>query len=145
VSNLAGKSGVRRGWLRHSLAAALFAAAITSGCAKPTAGLVSGTITVDAVPAKSGSIAFFPVSGKSFTSGAAVVDGKYSARVPFGAAKVEIRVPKVVGEKKLYDTADSPIKPILAEALPAHYNDETTLTIEVNPGENRHDFDLTTK
>jgi hypothetical protein len=130
-----------RVWLTALLAAA-FAAA---GCAEPTRGVVTGTVTIDGAPAKSGAIAFFPVDGKSQTTGAAIIDGQYEAEVPFGAQKVEIRVSKKVGEKKLYDTPDSPIKPILAEALPARYNDATELTLEVQPGENRKDFALTTK
>jgi hypothetical protein len=36
--------------------------------------------------------------------------GKFSSEVPIGESKVEIRVPKVVGKKKLYDTPDSPSK-----------------------------------
>jgi hypothetical protein len=125
--------------------AAILAALMTFGCAEPTTGVVTGAVTVDGEPAKSGSIAFFPVDGKSSTTGAEIVDGQYAANVPFGAHKVEIRVSKVVGQKKLYDTADSPIKPILAESLPPRYNDETELTLDVQPGETRKDFELTTK
>lgn len=128
-------------WLTVTLLAAL----LMSGCAEPTTGVVTGTITVDGRPAKSGSIAFFPVDGKSITAGAEILDGEYTAEVPLGASKVEIRVSKVVGERKLYDAPNSPIKPLLAEALPARYNDETELRLDVQPGENRKDFQLTTK
>ena len=126
-------------------AAAILAALLASGCAEPTTGVVTGVVTVDGEPAKSGSIAFFPVDGKSSTTGAEIIDGQYAANVPFGAHKVEIRVSKVVGQKKLYETANSPIKPIFAEALPPRYNDETELTLDVQPGETRKDFELTTK
>jgi hypothetical protein len=115
------------------------------GCAEPKDGVVSGMVKVDGEPAKSGSIAFFPVSGKGKTAGATIADGAYTAHVPFGEAKVEIRVSKVVGQKKLYDTPDSPTKPLLAEVLPPKYNDQTTLTINVQRGENHQDFDLQTK
>lgn len=117
---------------------------LMAGCAEPTSGVVTGTVTVDGSPAKSGSIAFFPISGKSTTAGAEILDGEYSAEVPLGEFKVEIRVPKVVGEKKLYDTPDSPIKQIMAESLPAKYNDESELTVDVEPGRNEKDFQLTT-
>jgi hypothetical protein len=116
-----------------------------AGCAEPTTGEVTGTITVDGAPAKEGSIAFFPLDRKSSTAGAAIADGKYTATVPLGQAKVEIRVPKVVGQKKLYDTPDSPIKPLMAETLPAKYNDASELTLDVKPGENQQDYDLSTK
>jgi hypothetical protein len=74
-----------------------------------------------------------------------MVDGRYSAEVPFGEFRVEIRVPKVVGEKKLYNTPNSPIMPLLEESLPAKYNDQTRLTIEIEPGETQRDFQLSTR
>ena len=125
--------------------ALLIAALLLAGCEKPNVGVVTGTITVDGAPATAGSIAFFPVNGKSSTAGAEIVAGQYTANVPLGTAKVEIRVPKVVGEKKLYDTPDSPTKQLLAESLPPKYNDATQLTLDVQPGENRQDFQLSTR
>ena len=92
-----------------------------------------------------GSIAFFPVDGRSTTSGAEILDGQYTATVPLGASKVEIRVPKVTGQKKLYDTPDSPIKEMMTESLPTKYNDATELTLDVTRGEIRQDYELTTK
>jgi hypothetical protein len=115
------------------------------GCEEPTTGTVTGMVTVDGSPAKNGSIAFFPVDGKSSTAGAEIVDGRYTAQVSFGESKVEIRVPKVLGERKLYDAPNSPMKTVLAESLPARYNDATELTLKVQPGENRKDYQLTTK
>ena len=117
---------------------------LIAGCAKPNIGIVTGTITVDGSPAKSGSIAFFPIDRKSPTAGAEIVDGNYTAKVAPGAAKVEIRVPKVMGERKLYNTADSPMKKILAESLPAKYNDQTELKLDVQLGENHQNYLLTT-
>ncbi len=108
----------------------MIAMILIAGCAKSNMGVVTGTISVDGSPAKSGSIAFMPVNRKSSTAGAEIVDGHYTAKVPFGAAKVEIRVPKAVGQKKLYDTPNSPLKQLLAESLPRKYNDETELKVE---------------
>ena len=123
----------------------LIAVILVAGCAKSNVGVVTGSITVDGMPAKSGSIAFFPVNRKSTTAGAEIVDGQYTASVPLGTFKVEIRVPKVVGQKKLYDTPDSPIQQILAESLPPKYNDKTELTLDVQPGKNQQDYELKTK
>jgi hypothetical protein len=125
--------------------AALFMVLAIVGCAEPTTGVVTGTVTVDGTPAKEGSIAFFPVDRKSSTAGAAIADGKYTATVPLGQMKVEIRVPRVVGQKKLYDTPDSPLKPLMAESLPPKYNDASELTLDVQPGENQQDYELATK
>jgi hypothetical protein len=123
----------------------LLAALLIVGCGKSNIGIVTGTISVDGAPAKSGSIAFFPLNRKSSTAGAEIVDGRYTAKVALGTAKVEIRVPKVVGQKKLYDTPDSPIKQIMSESLPRKYNDETELMLDVQPGKNVQDYDLTTR
>lgn len=123
----------------------VFAVLVIAGCGKSDVGVVTGTITVDGSPAKQGSIAFFPVDQKSRTAGGEIVDGKYTAEVPLGKFTVEIRVPKIVGEKKLYDTPNSPIQKIMAESLPAKFNDKTELTVDVAPGESQKDFVLTTR
>jgi hypothetical protein len=102
-------------------------------------------VTVDGVPAEVGAIAFLPVDGQSATAGGSIEQGRYTAQVPPGKMKVEIRVSKVVGQKKLYDTPDSPVQPIMEEVLPAKYNDATELEVEVKLGENEHNFDLKTK
>jgi hypothetical protein len=138
----AGRWHWRSQWHNAAMMAAVL---LVGGCDEPTSGVVTGVVAVDGAPAKEGAIAFFPTNGKSRTAGAEIIDGQYTAEVALGPSKVEIRVPKVVGEKKLYDTADSPIKKLMAESLPARYNDETELTIDIQPGENKRDFTLTTK
>jgi hypothetical protein len=129
----------------HRKAAAIFGVLLVCGCAEPTTGVVTGAVKVDGSSAQTGSIAFFPVDGKSPTAGAEIIDGEYEATVPLGTAKVEIRVPKVIGERKLYDTPDSPVKQVMTESLPTKYNDASELMLEVKPGENRQDYDLKTK
>jgi hypothetical protein len=57
-------------------------AVLVTGCAESNIGVVNGTITVDGAPAKSGSIAYFPIDRKSSTAGAEIVDGRYTANVP---------------------------------------------------------------
>jgi hypothetical protein len=106
---------------------------------------VTGSVSIDGQPVKSGSIAFFPIDEKSPTTGASIADGQYTAQVPLGAAKVQIRVAKKVGEKKLYNTADSPVQPIMKETLPARYNDDTELQLDVKPGNTVKNFELATK
>jgi hypothetical protein len=118
---------------------------LITGCSDPTVGTVSGTVTVDGAPVKSGSITFFPLDGRSSTSGAEIVDGKYTTTVAPGTARVEIHVPKVIGQRKAYDTPDSPMMEIVGEALPAKYHDASELTLDVKLGENRQDYDLSTK
>lgn len=124
----------------------LWAAALAcAGCEQPNTGAVTGKVVVDGVPAENGSIAFYPLAGKSFTAGSEIADGRYSAQVPLGRCRVEIRVSKIVGEQKLYDSADSPVQPVMEEMLPALYNTASELEIDVVAGGNEHDFELTTK
>ncbi len=116
------------------------------GCSTgPPMGTVTGTITVDEEPAEMGAITFIPADGKSPTTGGAIKEGKYSVQVYVGKSRVEIRVPKVVGQVKIYDTPDSPIQDDMRETLPAKYNDKTELTIDVKRGLNEKDWNLETK
>jgi len=145
VTILSGWTGGKVQCRRSSAWWGLMAAIAITGCSDPNVGVVRGTVTINGVPPKSGSIAFFPTDGKSRIAGTEIVDGQYTLEVPRGPAKVEVRVPKVVGQKKLYDTPESPVKDLMAESLPPKYNDATELTLDVQPGENRQDYDLTTK
>ncbi len=118
----------------------------TVGCGpEPKTTPVSGTVTVDGEPAKSGSISFIPVDGMTAVTGGVIEDGKYACEAPLGESKVEIRVPKVVGKKKLYDTPDSPVQELLAEALPEKYNEKSELRFTGVKGKNEKAFDLRTK
>lgn len=60
--------------------------------------------------------------------------------------KVEIRSPKVIGTRKVYDTPDSPMIDITTELVPEKYNTKSTLTIDVDLGQDRNDleFEITT-
>jgi hypothetical protein len=121
--------------------AALLALAGCSG----NDGKVSGTVTVDGKPLENGSILFVPVDGKTPTTGGSIKEGHYSVRVPIGKMKVSISAPKVVGRKKIYPTPDSPEMPVTKEALPSRYNEETSLTLDVQPGKIQKDFELQSK
>ena len=124
----------------------LASALVIAGCSDG-AGLadVTGSITVDGAPAEKGSITFIPDDGKGPTAGGEIVAGRYAARVPVGTSKVQVRIPKVVGHKKLYNTPDSPSQDLLAEVLPERYNTKTELRLEVKPGKNEKDWELKTK
>ena len=116
------------------------------GCSDPTKGDISGMVKVDGEPAKEGSITLVPIDGKSTVEGGVIKDGQYVAEgVPIGTKKVEIRVTTIVGQTKIYNTPDSPIQDIRAQILPPKYNTQTELTMEVSPGQNQQDFELTTK
>jgi len=112
------------------------------GCSRSKLASVSGTVTVDGEPAQVGAISFFAVDNQAPTAGAQINDGAYSAEVSPGLCMVQIRVSKIVGEKKLYDTQNSPVRKVWGEVLPAKYNDNTELKLEVKPGVNKQDYHL---
>ena len=106
---------------------------------------VRGTVTLDDRPLESGAIMFTPVDGNTQVTGGKIRDGRYSVRVPQGVMKVSISAPKVVGKKKIYPTADSPEMPVTREALPARYNEQTELTLDVTAGTISKDWELTSE
>jgi hypothetical protein len=106
---------------------------------------VSGTVTLDGQPIDAGAITFLPSDGQSPTAGGVIQDGRYSVKVPVGTMKVSISAPKVVGKKKIYPTPQSPEMPITKEAVPARYNEQTELQLDVKPGANQKDWDLHSK
>jgi hypothetical protein len=129
--------------LRNPKAAASFllAVALVAGCGGgDQTGEVSGIVTYDGKPVESGGITFSPEKGP--TAGGVIKDGKYTATVAVGPAKVSITGSKIVGEKKAYNTPNSPVGTISAESLPAKYNKATQLRYDVQPGAQTKDFDL---
>ncbi|MCE9565430.1 MAG: hypothetical protein K8U57_25685 [Planctomycetes bacterium] len=103
-------------------------------------GELSGTITYDGKAIENGAITFYPEHGP--TAGSIITEGRYSTKVSLGPAKVMISSSKVVGEKKVYNTPDSPAMPLTAEALPAKYNTATELRQDITPGKQTKDFNL---
>jgi hypothetical protein len=125
---------------------AIALSALLVGCSDNRTAEVSGTVNVDGQPVEQGSISFIPAEGKGVTSGSDIKDGKYSvAKASTGSSKIQIRVPKVTGKKKLYDAPDSPTRDTFSEALPKKYNDDTELRFDVQPGKNEKSWDLSTK
>jgi hypothetical protein len=116
------------------------------GCSEESEAVVTGNITIDGEPAKAGYIGFTPIDGRGSVNGGKIIDGKYTAKATIGTVKVDIRVPKVVGETPTYpEDPNSPMTQITAETLPPKYNDQTELVLEIKRGENKQDYPLVTK
>lgn len=112
------------------------------GAKGPPTGTVSGNITLNGTPVEKGSITFIPTTGDAPSSGAAINKGYYSATVPLGPQRIEIRAPKVTGQRKAYDTPDSPVIDIIEELIPLQYNAQSELKTEVKVGSVTQDFKL---
>lgn len=126
-------------------------AALLLGCGgEKGMGQVSGKVTVDGqIPAAGSSITFFPTEGSARSAGALLVDGNYSVSVPTGESRVEIRIPRpvvseapVVAKKGPGSDAGSGM---ITESLPKKYNDDSELKLKVVGGENKKDWEVSTK
>jgi hypothetical protein len=116
------------------------------GCSSDAGkGTVTGQVTLDGAPVKEGLIKFIPADGKSQTADAVITDGQFTAEVPVGEKRVEISAPKVVGQRKMYDTPDSPVVDDVVELLPPRYNTQSELKMTVQAGSQTKQFDLKSK
>lgn len=119
----------------------LLATVLVVGCGgEDPFGELSGTVSYDGKPINDGAITFIPDNGP--TAGCVIKDGRYVAKVALGPTKVKISGSNLVGHKKVYDTPDSPVMPVMAEVVPAKYNQATELRYDVQPGKQTKDFDL---
>ena len=118
-----------------------------AGCsAKSNKSLVEGAVKLDGQPIAKGTIQFFPVDGVGQTAGASIVDGHYQIQSSPGKMRVVISAPKVVSQRKAYDTPDSPTIDQVQEQLPERYSSMTKseLTTTVEEGKTKQaDFELT--
>jgi hypothetical protein len=105
-------------------------------------GTVTGTVTFDNQPLPKGTISFIPTSGETASADAQIVDGKFSQVVPVGEKRVTISSPKVIGQRKAYDTPDSPMVDQTEELLPPQYNRDSKLTLTVKPGKQTSDYEM---
>lgn len=117
----------------------------TAGCGSSDVS-VQGQVTLDGQPAGPGNIVFAPEAGGEGTKiAASLEDGKYLIGPERGAKpgsyRVEISWSKKTGRQ--VPSADPGIMmDETKEAIPPQYNTQTTLSRELKPGENVHDFEL---
>lgn len=131
--------------VRRWAVAALLFSFVALGCSNSDAGAeVRGEVFLDNAPLQKGHIRFVAASGKAGEGD--IADGKYAVTgVPVGEVKVEITAPKVVGKRKMYDTADSPVVEDIQELLPARFNVKSELKLTVQSGTQEKRFDVQAK
>lgn len=115
------------------------------GCTRSDKATVSGVVNVDGQPAQLGYVTFIAIDGRAPTAGGPIHNGRFTTEVKPGRCKVQIRIPKEAGQKKLYDTPEAPMRKAWVESLPARYNDATELTFNVQPGTNECNYDVKSK
>lgn len=117
-----------------------------SGChnqpAGPPRGAVHGTVTLDGKPIARGTIDFAPTDPTAGpASGLPLQDGRYASEAKgavVGKSRVEIRAPRDSNQPR----GDGDGKRNYVEAIPARYNAQTTLEVDVQAGDNTFDFAL---
>lgn len=113
-------------------------------------GSVAGTVTLDARPLDTGTVAFFPPEegAKRSTVLATLKDGRYLIeKIPPGKYKVSVSSPRVVGKRQSYDTPGAKFEDVLKDAVPPRYNgkETTLLTATVEEGANTLNFELASR
>ena len=121
------------------VAALLLVVGLCGGCGGNGVAKVHGKVSLDGQPVANGSVNFMPVGGKGQTAGGVIKDGKYSAEVPYGSMRVEIRAPKAVAASK--PTA-GPSNARFMEMIPPQFNSQSKLVKEINSSTSEIDFDL---
>jgi len=111
------------------------------GCGKGKA-KVHGKVTLDGKDVSAGTISFFPVDGKGQTAAGIIKDGSYTAEVPPGSMRVEIRAPKVTGKRPSFNAPNSPTQDTFEETIPAKFNIESKLVREIKAGSPVENFEL---
>ena len=153
----------------RTLAAIVLPAVLLVGCGGPSLGTVTGTVTIDGKPAPNVTVTFVPEAGGRASTGVTDSEGKYELLYSvdkgalIGKHKVALQTNREAqgeagvdedmesdsddyeklasGETNMYKQDEANWK----EPIPAKYNTETTLSVEVKSGANVHDFAIETK
>jgi hypothetical protein len=132
-----------RPWTCWLVGAAL-SALVGCGDAGPERATVSGTVTFQGQPLQYGQIMIRPAEGtKAAASGAQIVDGEYTVDARGGVqvgtytVRIEANRFKDTGQPAPPDAGEGDIMggPPQEQYIPAKYNDQSTLTLTIPPGE----------
>lgn len=104
---------------------------LSIGCADDGMVDIAGNVSFDGQLVVQGTISFFPADGQGATAEAVIAAGSYSLSLPRGKKHVVVHGYKKVGERFPWGK-DNPPAPILNEIIPAKFNDDSILTIEVD-------------
>ncbi len=106
-------------------------------------GSVGGKVTLDGTPVAQGTVIFTPVDGtKGPIAMAQIVNGEYS--IDKDAPVVGKHLVKIQGFRDT-DKKDELGRVVGEQFIPAKYNDNTTLKVDIAQGENACDFPLTSQ
>jgi len=120
--------------------AAALALALASCSSENALVTITGNVTLDGAALPEGDILFTPADPQFGGEGAKITGGVYQANVRPGKSKVQIRATRLVPGKK------GPMgEPAIEDYIPAKYNDQSNLSIDVSASQLKHDFPLQSK
>jgi hypothetical protein len=118
-----------------------------AGCGATSSATVHGKVTLDGEPVATGSIVFLS-AGSGSKAAAAIEQGVYAVstqdKLAPGSYRVEISWRKPTG-KKVASADPGIVIDETREAVPAKYNTDSTLAVEIGTGDVEKDFDLSSK
>jgi len=121
-----------RGLVTACAALGLGVLLLSVGCGGDPRISIQGTVTVDGQPVETGAITFLPADGVGQSAGAVIEMGDYSLPLPPGKKIVRIEGFRVVGQQHaLPGDTSSQLVPTLEAIVPAKYNSQSTLSIDV--------------
>jgi hypothetical protein len=137
-------------WPALALSAAILP--LLAGCgddASANRGALSGAVTIDGKPLEQGSILLNPTDGtKGSSSGTEIKNGHYEISRVDGPAigwnRVEIRATRKTG--KMIQKPFAPAGQMAeeqVESIPPQFNSQSILKVEIKPGDNTADFQVT--
>jgi hypothetical protein len=129
------------------LGGALIALGFCIGCGGSLA-TVEGNVTFDGQPIEQGSIVFEPADGKGPVAGGNIQNGKYrlgpESKLAPGNKIVRISATRATG-KKIPAGPPAPDNAMVDEVqqyIPANYNENSTLAVQLVPGNGTENFEL---
>ena len=123
----------------------IVSAILTTGCGQGDSGgprmqTVTGTITFKGEPLKEADLLVRTVDGKH-AAGTKVADGKFVLKAPIGQSNVEVTAMRdVPGEFREENPGER--VPVREQFIPAKYNVQTMLKLDVKPDSKDVKFDL---
>jgi hypothetical protein len=110
---------------------AVFTLSAIAGCGRDGLTDVTGTVTIDGAPLAAGDIVFEATDKKTAPQGATITNGEFKLRVAPGQKIVRINASEGTGV----------IDPLMKSEehrsiIPPEFNEKSTLTAEIKPGQN---------
>ena len=115
---------------------------LVAGCSKgKPVGDVQGKVTVNGQPLAEGAVRFIPVNGDTSATGGLIRDGAFRVEVPVAKQRVEISSNMVDQEKTPPNATADQI--VMKSLVPARYNSQSNVTLDVVSGVNEVEYKLT--